>query len=222
MPRLGRHANPFELALQRLLPLAFGLFLAAQTLLFLFQPRRVVAFPRNALAAIELENPAGDVVEKIAIVRDGDDRARITLQVMLEPGDRLGIEMVGRLVEQKNVGLLQKQPAQGDAAPFAAGQNLHRRVRRRAAQRIHRHLQPRIEIPGVLMVELFLHFALALEQLVHFVVGHLFAKLGVDLFKLFQQIDSFLHGFFDDFAHGARVVDQRFLFEITDGDSPAR
>ena len=67
------------------------------------------------------------------------------------------------------------------------------------------------------MIELLLHFALALEQLVHFVVGHLFGKLGVDLFKLFQQIDSFLHGLFDDFAHGSRVVDQRFLFEITDG-----
>ena len=104
-----------------------------------------------------------------------------------------------------------------DAAPFAAGQNLHRRVRRRTAQRVHRHLQPRIEVPRVLMIELLLHFALPLEQLVHLFVGHLFAKLGVDLFKLFQQIDSFLHGFFDDFAHGARIVDQRFLFEITDG-----
>jgi hypothetical protein len=104
-----------------------------------------------------------------------------------------------------------------DAAAFAAGQNLHRRVRRRTAQRIHRHLQPRVEVPGVLMIEFLLHFALALEQLVHLVVGHLFAKLRVDLFKLFQQIDGFLHGLFDDFAHGARVVDQRFLFEIADG-----
>ena len=72
------------------------------------------------------------------------------------------------------------------------------------------------------MIELLLHLALPFEQLVHLVVGHLLGKLGVDLFKLFQQIDGLLHGFFDDFAHGARVVDQRLLFEIADGDSPAR
>ncbi len=109
---------------QRLLPLAFGLFLLAQPLLLLFQPRRVVAFERNALAAIEFQNPTGDVVEKISVMGNGDDRARITLQVMFEPRHRFGIEMVGRLVEQKNIGLLQEQPAQCNAAAFAAGQDL--------------------------------------------------------------------------------------------------
>ena len=67
------------------------------------------------------------------------------------------------------------------------------------------------------MIELLLNLALALEQLIHVVVGHLFGELGVDLFKLFQQIDRLLHGFFDHFAHGARVVDQRFLLQIADG-----
>ena len=136
-----------------------------------------------------------------------DDRSRITLQVMFEPSDRLRIEVIGRLVEQENVGLLQEQPAQRHSAAFAAGQNLHRRIRRRTPQRIHRHLEPRIEIPGILMVELLLHLALPLEQRVHLVVGHLFGKLGVDLFELFQQVDRLLYGFFDDFAHGARIVD---------------
>ena len=146
----------------------------------------------------------------------------ITLQMMFEPRYRLSVEMIGGFIEQKNVGLLQQQTAQRDAAPLAAGQDFHRGVRRRTAQRIHRHLQPRIEIPGVLMVEFLLHFALPLEQFVHLVVGHLFAELGVDLFELFQQIDSFLHGFFDHFAHRARVIDQRFLFQNSRRCSPAR
>ena len=73
-------------------------------------------------AAIELENPAGDVVEEVAIVRDGDDRAGIVLEEALEPGDRFGVEMVGRLVEQQQVGRLQQQPAQRDAAALAARQ----------------------------------------------------------------------------------------------------
>src|SRR6185369_6986985 len=64
--RFRRHANPFELALQSLLSFSFGFFFASQTLLLLFQPRAVVPLPRNAFAAIEFENPTGDIIEKVA------------------------------------------------------------------------------------------------------------------------------------------------------------
>jgi hypothetical protein len=37
-------------------------------------------------------------------VRDGDDGALVFLEEALEPGDRLGIEVVGRLVEQQQIG----------------------------------------------------------------------------------------------------------------------
>ena len=153
---------------------------------------------------------------------DRDDRAGIILQMMFEPGHRFGVEMVGRLVEQQNVGLLQQQAAQGHTAALAAGENFHRRLRRRAAQRIHRHLQPRVQIPGVEMIELLLHLALAFEQLVHVVVGHFLGELGVDLFKFFEQVDGLLHRFFDHLAHRARVVDQRLLLQISRRYSPAR
>ena len=73
-------------------------------------------------AAVELEDPAGDVVEEVAIVGDGDDGALVVGQVLLEPGDALGVEVVGGLVQQQQIGLLQQQPAQRDAAPLAAGQ----------------------------------------------------------------------------------------------------
>ena len=66
------------------------------------------------------------------------------------------------------------------------------------------------------MVQLLLHLALPLEQRVHFVVRHLFTKLGVDLFKLFQQIDSLLYGLFHNFAYRSRIVYQRFLLQIAD------
>ena len=121
----------------------------AQAVLLLLEPRRVVAFPRDAAAAIELEDPAGDVVEEIAIVRHRDDRARVVLEEPLEPGDRFGVEMVGRLVEQQQVGRLQQQPAQRDAAALAARERGDVGVRRRQAQRVHRELEPRIEVPGV-------------------------------------------------------------------------
>ena len=103
------------------------LLLLREPLLLLLEPRRVVALPRDAGAAVELEDPAGDVVEEVAVVGDGDDRARVLLQEALEPRHRLGVEVVGGLVEQQQVGLLQQQPAERDAAPLAAREGASRR-----------------------------------------------------------------------------------------------
>src|ERR687896_289520 len=83
---------------------------------------------------------------------------------MFEPGDRLCVEMVRRLVEQENIWFLQQQPAQRNPATLTTGQNLYWRFWRWTAQRIHGHLQPRIEIPGILLIQLLLHLALALEK----------------------------------------------------------
>jgi hypothetical protein len=102
------------------LPLRFRLLLDGQPVLFLLEPRRVVPFPRDSGAAIELEDPPGDVVEEIPVVGDGDDGAGVVLEKAFEPGDRLGVEMVRGLVEQQEVGRLQEQPAERDAAALAA------------------------------------------------------------------------------------------------------
>ena len=124
--------------------------------------------------------------------------------------------MVCRLVEQQNVGLLQQQAAQSDAAFFTAGEIFDRRLRRRAAKGVHRHFEPRIEVPRVGVIELFLHLALPFDELVHRVVVHRLGKFGVDLFEFLEQIDGRLHAFLDDLLDGLRLVELRLLFEIAD------
>ena len=146
-----------------------GLLLEREPLLLLIEPRRVVALPRDAGAAIELEDPPGHVVEEVAVVRDRDDGAREVVQEVLEPGDRLGVEVVGRLVEQQQIRGAQQQPAEGDAAPLTARQRGDVRVARRAAQRVHRHLDLRVELPGADLVDAVLHAPLLGEHLVHLV-----------------------------------------------------
>ena len=74
------------------------------------------------MAAVELEDPARDVVEEVAIVGDRDDGALVLLEVALEPRDRLGVEVVGRLVEEQQVGRREQQPAQRDAPALATGE----------------------------------------------------------------------------------------------------
>jgi len=66
----------------------------------------VVALPRNTLAAVELEYPLCHIVEEVAVVGHGNDRSLILLQVLFQPVYRLGIQVVGRLVEQQHVGFL--------------------------------------------------------------------------------------------------------------------
>ena len=106
LSRARGHAHPFQLALERLLAGGFGLLLLGEARALLLEPRGVVALPRNAGATIELENPAGHVVEEVAIVRHRHHRARIFLEEALEPRHRLGVEVVGGLVEQQQVGPL--------------------------------------------------------------------------------------------------------------------
>ena len=72
---LGRGAHPFQFGLDGALPRDFLLLLHRQALVLLLQPGGVIAFPGYAVAAIQFQNPAGDVVEKIAIMRDGDHSA---------------------------------------------------------------------------------------------------------------------------------------------------
>ena len=60
----------------------------------------LVALVGNAVAAVEFENPLGRVVQEVAIVGDGDHGAGEALQEHFQPLDRLGVQVIGRLVEQ--------------------------------------------------------------------------------------------------------------------------
>ena len=100
MPCLRRQAHPLELARERPLASRGLLLLDLQPHLLLLEPARVVALVRDASAAVELEDPAGDVVEEVPVMRDRDDGALVVRQEALEPEDRFRIEVVRRLVEE--------------------------------------------------------------------------------------------------------------------------
>ena len=112
----------------------FLFFFDGQAFFFLFQPGGVVALVGDAFAAVEFEDPAGDVVEEVAVVGNGDDGAGEVVQVALQPGDGFGVEVVGRLIEQQHIGVGQEQAAEGDAAFFPARQRRDLLLPRRQAQ----------------------------------------------------------------------------------------
>jgi hypothetical protein len=73
-------------------------------------------------------------------VGDDQDGAGIGAQVRFQPVYGLGIEMVGRLVEEQQIGLAQQQLAERDAPALAAGKLCHVGVVRRTAEGVHRLL----------------------------------------------------------------------------------
>ena len=88
----------------------------------LLEVGRVVALVADEATAVDLGDPLRDVVEEVPVVGDGDDGAVVLLQVLLEPEHALGVEVVGGLVEQQQVGLLQQQLGERDAALLTAGE----------------------------------------------------------------------------------------------------
>ena len=166
-------AHPLELGRDRALARLIGLLLLGQALLLLLEPRGVVALVGDAPAAVQLEDPAGDVVEEVAIVGHRDDRALVLGQVTLQPRDRLGVEVVRGLVEEQQVRLAQQQAAQRDAAALTAGQRRDVGVGRRQAQRVHRVLDVRVEVPGVGGIDARLQVGELLGGLVGVVGGQL-------------------------------------------------
>src|SRR5262249_9627698 len=120
LPGPGRHPYPLELALQRAPARLVDLLLLREALLLLLEPARVIALPRDARAPVERGDPAGDVVEEVAVVRHRDDGAVVVLQVPLQPRDRFRVEMVRGLVEQQQVGFPEQETAERDSTTLAA------------------------------------------------------------------------------------------------------
>lgn len=123
---------------------------------------------------------------------DCQDGALVLGEVLFEPEDALGVEVVGRLVEQQQVGLGQQQLAQRDAAALTTRKVGDGLVGRRAAQRVHRLFQLGVDVPRVGGVELLLELAHLLHQLVGVVGGHQLGDLVVAV-ELRLDRDAVLH-----------------------------
>ncbi len=217
LSRLWSHANPIQLAFERFATLARLFLFLLHSTRFLFEPRGVISFPRNAFASVELENPSSHMIEKIAIVRNADHRSFVLLQMLFEPIDRLGIEVVGGLVEQQHIGLLQQQPTQCHTATFASRKLRYGLIFGRTSQCIHRTLEAIIDIPCIYGIQLVLQFGLSGKKLIHLVLVFVIfgqSEFQIDIFVFFQQIHYRLHAFAHHVYHRFVGIEFWVLFEI--------
>ena len=149
----------------------------------------------------------------------GDNRAGILLEETLQPGYRLRVEVVGRLVEEEKIGVLKEQSAERHAPALSARERLHLRVAGRHAQRVHRDLDRAIQLPGVLGLDLRHHAAVLVEHALHLALGEAFAKLEIQLVEPLEQGARICHALLDISEHVLRRIEHGLLREVPDADS---
>ena len=149
---------------------------------------------------------------------DDQDRALVRDQVLLQPGDGLGVEMVGRLVEQQHVRRLEQQLAQRHTALLAARERVHAGMIVGAAQRLHRDIDLGVEIPEVLRVDLVLKGGHLLHQL----VGIVLRDLHGDLVEAVELLLLGLHAEHDVAAHVEGGVELGLLRQVADARALGR
>ena len=93
---------------------------------------------------LDVHDPIDDPIEKLAVVRDEQERSRIREQPALQPENRIEIQVVGRLIEQQKVGPAHQRLSNVQADAPAAGEGTHRTlfVRGGEAEAMHESSGP--------------------------------------------------------------------------------
>ncbi len=138
------------------------------------------------------------------IVRDDDQRARVPVQELLEPVDRVEVEVVGRLVEQQRFGMAEERLCEQHAHLLSALQLGHLAI----VQPV-RNVQPLKQDRGIALgriAVLFADDALELAEAHTGLVRHL--GLRVQLVALGQRVPE------PPVAHDDRVDDAKAVERV--------
>ena len=213
----GSHAHPVQLAFQGLAAFACHFLFHLHTFGLLFQPAGVISLPGDSFATVQFQNPSGYVVQEVTVVGYGNHRTFILLQMLFQPVDTFRVQVVGRLVQQQDIRLLQQQAAQGHTAALTSREVLHRLVFGRTAQRIHGAFQFAVQIPCVRSVNDVLQLSLTGKECIHLLwVLIVFGKpeLVVYFFVFRQSVHNALHTFHHYLFHCLFIIQMRFLCQI--------
>ena len=82
----------------------------------------IVAGVELGVALGDLNDPLGDLVDEVPVVGDGKDRPLEGLDIVFQPFHAVQVQMVGGLVQQEDIRLLQQEPCQVDPGLLPAGE----------------------------------------------------------------------------------------------------
>ena len=151
---------------------------------------------------------------------DGNDSSCILLEVLLKPVDGFGIEVVGRLIKQQHIGLLQEKSAKCHTTTLTTREVLYRPFRRWTMEGIHCTVELGVNVPSIGGVDDVLQFSLTIHQFLHLVWVFVVlrqTKLVVDFVIFLEGVVDVLHTFHDVFLDGLFLVEWRVLWQVTNG-----
>ena len=97
----------------------------------------VVAGPCAELSAVQFHDARRQAAHEGTIMTDEQQRTVVVDHHVLEPGDGLDVQMIGRLVEQQEVGFGDQRAPKHHAPAPTAGQGAHERVALQLQPRYH-------------------------------------------------------------------------------------
>ena len=148
----------------------------------------------------------------------GDYRTFVLLQVLFQPVDGLCIKVVGGLVEEQHVGLLEQQATECHTTAFTTGKMFYRLVFGRTAECIHGTLQLAVEVPCIGSIDDVLQLCLTGEELVHLVLVFVVfgqAELLIDFLVLRQCVHNGLYAFHYHFFYCLCGIEVRLLRQVS-------
>ena len=174
------------------------------------------------MSAVEFQNPFGGVVQEVAVVCYSNDCTGEADQELLQPFDRFCVQVVGRLIQQKHIGLAQQEFAQSHTAFFTAGQIADFGIPIRQAQRVGSNFQfvLRTATRGRTCRNNRFQASLFFRQRVKICVG--IGILGIHFFQTFLRGSHFAQTAFHFLTHGFFRIKLRLLRQIADFDATHR
>src|SRR5512138_3110583 len=165
-----------------------------------------------------LEQGIAGMIEKITIMGNDDCRAVPLRKIALEPFDCPNVEVVGRLIEQQEVGVDQQQPRQMSARALSAREMIegHFKIGWIEAESGQYLSDADLVDIAAELLEVMLERSIPVERLVPFRrVGH----LRFELFQLTLHADDFSKRFKANVPQGALQFEICFLWEIADAQT---
>ena len=145
-----------------------------EALVALHEVLGVVAVVVDERAQVDVGDAIHHGVEEEPVVRHENHRVRVVVQVLLEPVPRVEIEVVGRLVEEEQVGLRQQQLREGDAH-LPAARECRRRlvvVGRAEPEPLQHRVDLQVDRVAVVQPEAILQVAVAVQHHLVLAFGH--------------------------------------------------
>ncbi len=150
--RFGHPADPVDLLAHHASGLLHFHFLVVHQLGLLLQIVAVVSLELHQLALIQLHDFIADVFQEISIVAYQQQCYSRSAEVPLQPFNHINVQVVGRLVKDQKIRLLQEHTCQCKAFLLTTAQGMHLLLQMVDVQLAEDLLHFRIIIPGFVAV----------------------------------------------------------------------